>query len=91
MSLGLWWGARSLGSGPETTLWLPVPENCWQQCEYHAEVDIMITHRQIAAFQEVMRNGSLTAAAEYLNISQHLALTRISFPSKSRLAIPTAA
>jgi DNA-binding transcriptional LysR family regulator len=30
----------------------------------------MITHRQIAAFQEVMRNGSLTAAAEYLNISQ---------------------
>ncbi|QDL93335.1 LysR family transcriptional regulator [Paroceanicella profunda] len=30
----------------------------------------MITHRQISAFQEVMRNGSLTAAAEYLDISQ---------------------
>lgn len=30
----------------------------------------MITHKQIAAFREVMRNGSLTAAAEYLHTSQ---------------------
>ena len=30
----------------------------------------MFTHRQIAAFQEVMRSGSLTSAAEYLNTSQ---------------------
>lgn len=31
---------------------------------------MMITHRQIEAFREVMRNGSVTSAAEYLQISQ---------------------
>ncbi|OCX65154.1 hypothetical protein BFP70_10235 [Thioclava sp. SK-1] len=30
----------------------------------------MITHRQIEAFREVMRNGSVTAASEYLGMSQ---------------------
>lgn len=30
----------------------------------------MFTQRQISAFQEVMRSGSLTSAAEYLNTSQ---------------------
>ncbi|MEI4469789.1 LysR family transcriptional regulator [Frigidibacter sp. MR17.24] len=47
----------------------------------------MITHRQIEAFREVMRNGSVTAAAEYLGLSQP-AVSRLIRDLEASIAFP---